>query len=122
MVLSLYRSGGTGALPERCRCLLKSTSKCVSTNCRRSTNLSPQPHLPSGEEETVAKGRTPDAIDGTRVPVVSLEVLLVVADGTLMDQSVLGAGEVRGAIAGREVERQPTGLPRNHALRVACNN
>lgn len=81
----------------------------------------PKPtNIPSGEEEPVAKGRTSDAVDGTRVPVVGLEVLLVVADGTLVDQPVLGAGEVRRPIPGGEVKRQAAGLPRNHALRVAC--
>lgn len=77
---------------------------------------------PGGEEETLAKRRTSDAVDGTRVPVVSLEVLLVVADRTLVDQPVLGAGEVRRSIPGREIKRQPAGLPRDHALRVACVN
>lgn len=91
--------------------------------CRKPRKLRPPPYwyAPSGEEEAVAKGRTSDAVDGTRVAVVGLEVLLVVADGTLVDQPVLGAGKVRRPVAGREVERQTAGLPRNHTLRVSCN-
>lgn len=63
------------------------------------------PRTPSGQEETVTEGRAPDAVDGARVAVVRLKVLLVVADGALVDQAVLGAGEVRSTVAGREVER-----------------
>lgn len=63
------------------------------------------PRTPSRQEQTVAEGRAPDAIDWARVTVVRLKVLLVVADGALVDQAVLGAGEVRSSVAGREVER-----------------
>lgn len=94
----------------------------LTTHGGRSANYSTPTNTPSGEEETVAKGRASDAVHGARVPVVSLEVLLVVADGTLVDQPVLGAGEVRRPVTGREVKRQAAGLPRNHALRVACKS
>ena len=75
--------------------------------------------LPAGKEEAVAEGRASNAVHGGRVPVVGLEVLLVVAHGALVDQPVLGAGEVRRSVPGREVERKPTGLPRYHAFRVS---
>lgn len=76
--------------------------------------------VPARKEEAVAEGGAPDAVHGARVPVVGLEILLVVAHGALVDQAVLGAGEVRGSVPGGEVERQPAGLSRDHAaFRVA---
>lgn len=42
--------------------------------------------------------------------VIRFQVLLVVAHGTLMNQSILGSGEVGGAVSGREIEAKPAPL------------
>lgn len=53
------------------------------------------------------------------VSVVGLQVLFVVADGALVDQTVLCPGEVRGSISSREVERKSASLSRDDPFRVA---
>lgn len=55
------------------------------------------------------------------MPVVRLKVLLVVADGALVDQAVLSTSKVRGSVSRGEIERQATGLTRYHAFGVAWN-
>lgn len=55
------------------------------------------------------------------VSVVGLQVLLVVADGALVDQTILCPGEVRGSVSSREVERKSASLPRDHPFRAAFN-
>lgn len=76
------------------------------------------PTIPAREKETVAEGGAPDAVDGAGVSVVRFEVLLVVADGALVDQAVLRTGEVRRSVPGGEVERKTARLAGDYALRV----
>lgn len=53
------------------------------------------------------------------VSVVGLQILLIVADGALVDQTVLCPGEVRGSVSSREVERKSASLPRDDPFCVA---
>lgn len=76
--------------------------------------------LPARQEEVVAEGGTSDAVDRAGVSLISLEVLFVVANGALVDQPILCAGEVCRSISRRKVERQAAGLSRDDALCVAC--
>lgn len=50
--------------------------------------------------------------------VVRFEVLFVVADGALVDQPVLRAGEVRRSVPRGKVERKTTCLAGDYAFRV----